>query len=128
LHLHAGVWEFVSSKEAIDIVAECATPEEACKAVSVMLLSSGACPSYCGSGSAAPVPAVLLSSEIHSHVVSIYAGYQRQMQWNHIARIRVLLSTGISWAAIKAVRPHAPVHACLLVVTSTVYSTCCTVL
>jgi serine/threonine protein phosphatase PrpC len=26
-----GVWEFISSQEAVNLVAECGTPEEACQ-------------------------------------------------------------------------------------------------
>ncbi len=30
----AGVWEFITSKEAIDLIGDCETPEEACRVVS----------------------------------------------------------------------------------------------
>ena len=30
----AGVWEFITSKEAIELVGDCETPEEACRVVS----------------------------------------------------------------------------------------------
>lgn len=29
-----GVWEFITSKEAIDLIGDCDTPEEACRLVS----------------------------------------------------------------------------------------------
>lgn len=37
LYAYAGVWEFISSKQAIEIVADCETPEYACRAVSLQL-------------------------------------------------------------------------------------------
>jgi hypothetical protein len=32
----AGVWEFITSKEAIDLIGDCETPEEACRVVSAV--------------------------------------------------------------------------------------------
>jgi hypothetical protein len=34
----AGVWEFITSKEAIELVGDCETPEEACRVVSALAL------------------------------------------------------------------------------------------
>lgn len=37
----AGVWEFITSKEAIELVGDCETPEEACRVVSAAAGKAG---------------------------------------------------------------------------------------
>jgi len=38
-----GVWEFITSKEAVDLVGDCETPEEACRLVSGPCSCSNTC-------------------------------------------------------------------------------------